>query len=79
MSPGLWKKAGSRVGAGTTEMAWIKEVLRVLGRMDADNLRDTIYQQYRGDEDPAKRQWNGLRSHVLAAASEKEKSGEVVR
>ena len=79
MSPGLWERAGSRAVAGTTEMAWIKEVLSVLGRMDADSLRDTIYQQYRGDENPAKRQWSGLRSHVLAAASEKEKGGEVVR
>ena len=60
-------------------MAWIKEVLRVLGQMDAENLRDLVFQQYRGDENPAKRQWSGLRSHVLAAASEKEKGGEVVR
>ena len=79
VSPGLWERAGSRAVAGTTEMAWIKEVLIILGRMDADSLRDTIYQQYRGDENPAKRQWSGLRSHVLAAASEKEKGGEVVR
>ena len=79
VSPGLWKRAGSRAGAGITEMAWVKEVLIVLGRMDADNLRDTVFQQYRGDENPAKRQWSGLRSHVLAAASEKEKGGEVTR
>ena len=79
VSPGLWKRAGSKSGAGSTEMAWIKEVLRVLGQMDAENLRDLVFQQYRGDENPDKRQWSGLRSHVLAVASEKKRGGEVTR
>ena len=47
------------------EMKWIKEIISVLGRAEADHLRDIIFQQYRGHEDLERRQWSGLQSHLV--------------
>ena len=47
-----------------SEGAWIEEVITVLGREDAQGLREVIHQQYRGEEDPMKRTWSGLLSHI---------------
>ena len=65
--PGLWAMAGKGKKSSTTQLsgwAWIQEVLKILGRHDAEVLRDVIYQQYRGEEDPMKRKWSGLLSHI---------------
>lgn len=78
VSPGLWQRAGTRAD-GLTEMAWIKELLNVLGKEDAEQLCEVVFEQYRGDENPAKRQWSGLRSHVTAMAKEKERGVEPAR
>ena len=75
---GLWQRAGTR-GDGLTEMAWIKQLLNVLGKEDAEQLCEVVFEQYRGDENPAKRQWSGLRSHVTAMAKEKERGVEPAR
>ena len=39
-------------------------MIKILGRHDAQVLRDIIFNQYRGEEDPMKRQWSGLLSHL---------------
>ena len=65
--PDLWTMAGKgqkSKGTQLSEGAWIQEVIKILGRQDAEVLRDIIYQQYRGEEDPMKRQWSGLLSHL---------------
>ena len=57
-------KDGKSSRVRLTEWAWIKEVITVLGRQDAEVLRDVILQQYQGEPDPMKRQWSGLLSHI---------------
>ena len=64
--PGLWKRGGKKGcgrDGGLTEMVWVKKVITLLGHEDAENLRSLIFQQYRGEENPAKRRWSGARSH----------------
>ena len=51
----------------------------MLGKEDAEQLCEVVFEQYRGDENPAKRQWSGLRSHVTAMAKEKERGVEPAR
>ena len=66
VDPDLWMKAGGVVrGMNLSEGKWIKEVVAVLGRAEAEHLRDIILQQYRGHEDPERRQWSSLRSHLV--------------
>ena len=65
--PGLWAMAGKGKKSSTiqlSEWAWIQEVIKILGRQDAEVLRDVIYQQYQGEEHPMKRKWSGLLSHI---------------
>ena len=65
--PGLWamaKKGKKSSEIQMSEGAWIEEVIKVLGRGDAQVLRDVIHQQYQGEEDPMKRTWSGLLSHI---------------
>ena len=47
--------------------------------MDADILRDIIFQQYRGDENLSKRQWSGLQSHLASLDKEKKSGNPVTR
>ena len=66
VEPGLWERAGGVVkDMNLSEGKWIKEVVAVLGRAEAEHLRDIIFQQYRGHEDPERRQWSSLRSHLV--------------
>ena len=66
VAPDLWNKAGgAEKGIALSEMKWIKEIISVLGRAEADHLRDIIFQQYRGHEDLERRQWSGLQSHLV--------------
>ena len=66
VEPGLWRRAGGVPKSMTlSEGKWIKGVLAVLGRAEAEHLRDIIFQQYRGLEDPQRRQWSSLRSHLV--------------
>ena len=66
VDPGLWRRAGGVVkGMNLSEGKWIKEVVAVLGRAEAEHLRDIIFQHYRGHEDPERRQWSSLRSHLV--------------
>ena len=66
VAPDLWNKAkGAEKGIALSEMKWVKEVISVLGRAEADHLRDIIFQQYRGHEDIERRQWSGLQSHLV--------------
>ena len=73
IEPGLWGRAGSR-GAGremaVPEAKWMKEVLTILGREDAEELRNVIFEQYRGMEHVEQRQWSGLFSHLEALRKE---------
>ena len=65
--PGLWAMAGKGKNSSRMQLsegAWVEEVIKILGRDDAQVLRDVIYQQYSGEEDPMKRQWSGLLSHL---------------
>ena len=63
--PGLWAMAvKGKSEMKLSEGAWIEEVITVLGREDAQVLREVIHQQYRGEEDPMKRTWSGLLSHI---------------
>ena len=79
LSPGLWERAGAGGGLGLSEMAWLKEFLLILGRMDANILRDIIFKQYRGDENLAKRQWSGLQSHLASIENERKARSHVNR
>ena len=82
VEPELWDRAG-KLGAnkemGLTEMAWIEEVLIVLGRSEADRLREIIFEQYRGDELTSRRQWSGLLSHLEVMKQDRRQGGEVFR
>ena len=65
--PGLAVMAGKGKKSSRMQLsegAWVEEVIKILGRQDALVLRDVIYQQYRGEEDPMKRRWSGLLSHL---------------
>ena len=65
--PGLWAMAGKGKNSSRMQLsegAWVEEVIKILGRDDAQVLRDIIFIQYRGEEDPMKRQWSGLLSHL---------------
>ena len=65
--PGLWGMAGKGKSSSRMQLsegAWVEEVIKILGRHDAQVLRDIIFNQYRGEEDPMKRQWSGLLSHL---------------
>ena len=35
-----------------SEMKWVNEVVSVLGRGEGEHLRQVIFEQYRGHEDP---------------------------
>ena len=66
VEPDLYRRAGGVVKEMTlSEGKWIKGVVAVLGRAEAENLRDIIFQQYRGLEDPQRRRWSSLRSHLV--------------
>ena len=66
VEPGLWRRAGGVMkGMTLSEGKWVKEVVSVLGRTEAEHLRDIIFQQYRGHEDPQRRRWSSLRSHLV--------------
>ena len=52
------------------EAKWMKEVLTILGREDAEELRNVIFEQYRGMEHVEQRQWSGLFSHLEALRKE---------
>ena len=64
VAPGLWERAG-RVEKQMclSEMRWVNEVVAVLGRGEAEHLREVIFQQYRRHEDPLRRRWSSLFSH----------------
>ena len=47
-----------------SEMKWVYEVVSVLGRGEAEHLREVIFEQYRGHEDPLRRRWSSLFSHL---------------
>ena len=79
LSPGLWERAGTGRGVGLSEMAWVKEILQFVGRMDANILRDLIVQQYRGEENISKRQWSGLQSHLASMEQERKAGTQVNR
>ena len=79
MSPGLWERAGTGRGVGLSEMAWVKEILQFVGRMDANILRDLVVQQYRGEENISKRQWSGLQSHLASMEQERKAGTQVNR
>ena len=50
-----------------------------MGRADADILRDVIFQQYRGDENPSKRQWSGVQSHLAWISRERKADNPITR
>ena len=65
VAPSLWERAGGGEKLmSLSEMRWVYEVVSVLGRAEADYLRDIILQQYRGHEDPLRRRWSSLFSHL---------------
>ena len=47
-----------------SEMKWVNEVVSVLGRGEGEHLRQVIFEQYRGHEDPLRRRWSSLFSHL---------------
>ena len=55
------------------------QVLQFVGRVDADILRDVILQQYRGDENPSKRQWSGVQSHLASIDRERKADNPITR
>ena len=59
-----------------SEMKWVNEVVSVLGRAEAEHLRDIIFQQYRGHEDPLRRRWSSLCSHLETIKKDKLKGGQ---
>jgi hypothetical protein len=71
LDPGLWSKACSKARGNISEMKWIYQIVKLLGQEDAENLRGLILDQYRGDENPAKRRWSGLRSHIESINQDK--------
>ena len=82
VEPGLWNRAGKRglqKAMGLSEMAWILDVVQVLGRMEAERLREVILEQYRGAEPISKRQWSGIMSHLESIKRDKKNGGQVVR
>ena len=82
VEPGLWNRAGKRgpeKAMGLSEMAWIQEVVRVLGRQEAERLREVILEQYRGAEPISKRQWSGIMSHLEVMKQDRRNGGEIVR
>ena len=66
LQPGHAQRAGTHLNkeTGLSEWKWIDKVIDVLGREDAENLCNIIVEQYRGDENPAKRQWSGMCTHI---------------
>ena len=65
VAPGLWERAGGGdKQMCLSEMKWVYEVVAVLGRGESEHLRDIIFQQYRGHEDPLRRRWSSLFSHL---------------
>ena len=82
VEPGLWTRAGRRglqKALGLSEMAWIQDVVRVLGRKEAERLREVILEQYGGAEPISKRQWSGIMSHLEVINQDRKNGGEVVR
>ena len=82
VEPGLWNRAGKRgpqKAMGLSEMAWILDVVSVLGRKEAERLREVIVEQYRGAESISKRQWSGIMSHLESIKQDEKNGGEVVR
>ena len=82
VEPGLWRRAGKRglqKAMGLSEMAWIQDVVRVLGRKEAERLREVILEQYGGAEPISKRQWSGIMSHLEVINQDRKNGGEVVR
>ena len=77
VAPGLWERAGGgQRGMALSEMKWVNEVVSVLGRAEGEHLRLVIYQQYRGHEDPLRRRWSSLFSHLEVIKKDKLKGGE---
>ena len=73
--PGHASRAGTRGNKerGLSEWNWVEQVIGILGREDAESLHHMIKEQYRGDENPSKRQWSGMCSHLEAR---KQRGGE---
>ena len=66
VEPDLWSRAGGvQKGMALSQGKWIREIISVLGRAEAEQLREVIYQQYRGLEDIGRRQWSSLQSHLV--------------
>ena len=77
VAPGLWDTAGGPVREmALSEMKWVNEVVSVLGRGEGEQLRQVIFEQYRGHEDPLRRRWSSLLSHVEVMKKDKLKGGE---
>ena len=80
VEPGLWTKAGGGEKAvALSEMKWVYQVVAVLGREEAEHLREVIFQQYRGLEDIQRRQWSSLRSHLETINQERLRGGQSTR
>ena len=76
VDPGLWERAGGgEKGMALSEMKWVNEVVSVLGRAEAEQLRDIIFQQYRGHEDPLRRRWSSLFSHLETMKKDRLRGG----
>ena len=66
VEPDLWSRAGGvQKGMALSQGKWIREIISVLGRAEAEQLREVIFQQYRGLEDIGRRQWSSLQSHLV--------------
>ena len=77
VAPGLWERAGAaEKGMALSEMKWVNEVVSVLGRAEAEELCNVLFQQYRGHEDPLRRRWSSLRSHLEVMKKDRMRGGE---
>ena len=77
VAPGLWKRAGGgEKGMALSEMKWVYEVVSVLGRGEAEHLRNVLFQQYRGHEDPLRRRWSSLCSHLEIIKKDRMRGGQ---
>lgn len=71
--PGLWKNATPK---GLSSIKWVVEVISIIGLENAEELRNIVYNQYRGCENPAKRKWSGARSHFEKISTSSEEQSD---